>query len=99
MPDEPFPKPIQGWGGRVIHGMRKVFYALPGEEWRIDAFNLVWKQLDYGPWNDTLERLDGTLLGYSDEQNDWWIERRRRLRAEESQKSAGKTAPDKFGSA
>jgi hypothetical protein len=82
MPDEPFPKPIQGWGGRVFHGTRKVFYALPGEEWRIDAFNLVWEQLKYGPWNDTLERLDGTLLGYSEEQNNWWIERRRRLRAE-----------------
>jgi hypothetical protein len=39
------------------------------------------RQLDHGPWNDTLERLEGSLLGYTDAQNDWWLARRRRDRA------------------
>ena len=48
MPDETFPKPVQGWGGRVFHGTREVFYASLGEEWGIDAFDLVREQLKYG---------------------------------------------------
>ncbi len=56
MPDEPFPKPINASSGRIFEGVRQVFYARPGEEWRINAHNLVARQLTYGPWNDTLER-------------------------------------------
>lgn len=78
MADEPFDTPIHAANGRTYDGMRKVFYARQGEEWRIDAHLLVWQQLAHGPWNDTLERLEGSLLGYTDAQNDWWIARRRR---------------------
>lgn len=81
MADEPFEKPIRASSGRVFEGVRQVFYALKGEEWRIEAHNLVWKQLAHGPWNDTLERLEGSLLGYTDEQNDWWIAHRKQRRS------------------
>ena len=81
MPDEPFEKPIRVSSGRVFEGVRQVFYARRGEEWRIDAYILLWQQLAHGPWNETLERLDGSLLGYTDAQNDWWIAHRRRHHA------------------
>ncbi len=70
---EPFEKPIRTSSGSVFEGLRQVFYARRGEEWRIDAYNLLRRQLAHGPWNDTLERLEGSLLGYTDQQNDWWI--------------------------
>ncbi len=58
-----------------LEGMRKVFFALPSQEWRIDAYveNIENRTRD---WDDDLERLAGTLLGYEDWQNDWWIEQR-----------------------
>ena len=69
---------IRSPSGRVYDGVRRVYYARPGEEWRIDAHLLLWRQLEHGPWNDTLERLEGSLLGYTDAQNDWWLARRRK---------------------
>jgi hypothetical protein len=48
---------------------------------RIDAHLLLQRQHNHGPWNETLERLEGSLLGYTDAQNDWWIAHRRRNRA------------------
>jgi hypothetical protein len=77
---EPFEKPIGRSRGRVFEGMRQVFYARCGEEWRIDAYDLLRKQLAHGPWNETLERLEGSLLGYTDQQNDWWIAQLRHQR-------------------
>lgn len=77
---EPFQKLVRTSNGRTFEGVRHFFYARRGEEWRIDAHRLLWRQLAHGPWNDTLERLEGSLLGYTDEQNDWWIARRRRIR-------------------
>jgi hypothetical protein len=79
--DEPFAPPIRTRSGRVFEGTRQVFYACRGEEWRIDAYLLLWQQLKHGSWNETLERLDGSLLGYTDAQNDWWVARRRRHHA------------------
>lgn len=70
---EPFDKPIQGYRGRTYDGCRHLYYALPGEEWRIDANRVLWRQLDYVAWNEAMERMWGTLLGYTDAQNDWWI--------------------------
>lgn len=78
MDNEPFEKPVRVSNGRVYLGVRQVFYARRGQEWRIDAYMLLWKQLEHGPWNETLERLDGSILGYTDQQNDWWHARRRR---------------------
>jgi hypothetical protein len=73
--EHPFERPIRVRSGRVISGIRRVFFARRGEEWRIDAHLLLWDQLEHGSWNETLERLQGTLLGYTEAQNDWWIAR------------------------
>lgn len=77
--DSPFKRPVPLRDGRMVEGLRSVFYARRGEEWRIDAHLLIWRQLEHGAWNDTLERLEGSLLGYTDAQNDWWIAHRRDL--------------------
>lgn len=58
-----------------LEGMRDVFFAIPGEEWRIDAYIDKIKNRT-ADWDDDLERLQGSLLGYEDWQNDWWIEQR-----------------------
>ncbi len=55
-------------------GMRRVLYALPGERWRIDAYLLLWKIAEKSGWNEGFERLEGTLLGYEDWQNDYHVE-------------------------
>ena len=48
-------------------------YALPDQEWRIDA--IIELRENFERWNSEMERAEGSLLGYSDWQNDWWIER------------------------
>ena len=58
-----------------LEGLRDVYFSLPGEEWRIDAY-IDEITNGTGDWNDDLERLQGSLLGYEDWQNDWWIEQR-----------------------
>lgn len=46
----------------------RVFYALPGEEWRIDALDLVLDvYVEFGGWRPDLERVIGRLLGHSAE--------------------------------
>ncbi len=75
--DEPYNQPMPIRNGRLFAGVRWIFYARHGEEWRIDAHLLIWRQLKHGPWNETLERLDGSLLGYTEAQNDWWGDNRR----------------------
>ncbi|MBZ9763182.1 hypothetical protein LB553_20175 [Mesorhizobium sp. CA8] len=59
---------------------RRAFFALPGEEWRIDAYLLASKVSAKTGWNEALERMEGSLLGYENWQNDWWVERRARRR-------------------
>jgi hypothetical protein len=63
---------------------RNVYFALPGEEWRIDAYiSLFDEHLRSGTsWDDDKERLQGSLLGYEDWQNDWWINQRIKRRVE-----------------
>jgi len=53
-----------------------VLFALPGEEWRFHAYELMWQLSEKIGWNDTLERMEGTLLGYEDWQNDWHLANR-----------------------
>ena len=50
------------------HHFRRVFYALPGEECRINAFLLVQKVYDsLAPgWHPDLDRVIGLLLGYEE---------------------------------
>jgi hypothetical protein len=59
---------------------RVVLYALTHEEWRIDAFTLVLDTAAKTGWNETLERMTGSLLGYTEWQNDAFLEHAR-LRA------------------
>jgi hypothetical protein len=55
-------------------GIRRVLYALSDEQWRIDAYLLLWKTADKSGWNEGFERLEGSLLGYEDWENDYHIE-------------------------
>jgi hypothetical protein len=59
-------------------GTRRVLYALPGEQWRIDAYLLLWKTAQKSGWNEGFERMEGNLLGYEDWQNDFHIEQQHR---------------------
>ncbi|ACA15291.1 hypothetical protein M446_0732 [Methylobacterium sp. 4-46] len=59
--------------------IREAYFALPGEEWRIDAAIRLRREVSSG-WTEAMERREGALLGYEDWQNDWWIAHRfRRL--------------------
>lgn len=69
---EPFSHPPKS---RNWLGVRRVYYTVIGEEWRIPAIQLLWES---GRWNETLERLEGLLFGYEPWQMDWWIEHGRR---------------------
>lgn len=59
----------------ALHGSGRtfltVYYALPGEEWRFKAYD----DLMNGPrpWTEEMERRQGHLLGYTQEECDWWI--------------------------
>jgi hypothetical protein len=55
-------------------GRRQVFYALPGEEWRIDAYIDLCKQAAQSGWSEGFERRQGQLLGYEDWQIEMYIE-------------------------
>jgi hypothetical protein len=86
--DEPWPKPHRTRDGRSLLGVRQVFYTLPGEEWRVDAHQLVYEVGLKTGWNDTFERLEGRLLGYEEWQIAWWIGRGV-LAYQRKQKAAG----------
>ena len=76
-------------GGSVAEERtRQVYVALRGEEWRMDAFILLRQVAERSGWNEALERFEGSLLGYEDWQNDWWLEHRRRRRREAGAKPA-----------
>jgi hypothetical protein len=66
-------RPIKG----QRRGSRRVLYALRGEEWRIDAYLLLWKTAGISGWNEGFERMEGSLLGYEDWQNDFHINEQR----------------------
>jgi hypothetical protein len=66
---EPFDDPVRGYLGH-----RTVYYAPPGEQWRIPAMKMLSAAAGRaGGWNEYFERLEGMLFGYSDQENDWWI--------------------------
>ncbi len=51
--------------------MHYIYFALPGEEWRIQAMIDLWARP--GHWSRAKEREEGELLGYTPEQNDIWL--------------------------
>jgi hypothetical protein len=69
--DEPFPKPRMSEGER-IDGVRRVYIALPDEQWRIDAYIQLFDDPGAGGWDEARERRQGRLLGYEEWQCDWW---------------------------
>ena len=62
--------------GEPPHVLRRVLYTLPGEEWRMNAYLLMWEIMEKSGWNDSLERMEGRLLGYEDWQCDFHIQNR-----------------------
>lgn len=54
--------------------LRRLFYALPGHEWRIDGMLALVREP--GPWSDERERRFGELLGYEPWQMDFWLTHR-----------------------
>jgi hypothetical protein len=52
---------------------RSLFYALPGEGWRVDAMRTLLRQP--GAWSLDKERRFGELLGYEHWQNEFWLSR------------------------
>lgn len=63
---------------------RYFLYALPHEEWRIDAYILLIQAVNEEGWSDGLIRLQGKLLGYSKSQNDIFMTYLRRWRHEDA---------------
>jgi hypothetical protein len=53
---------------------RRLFYALPGHEWRVDAMLTLLNEP--GAWSDGRERRFGELLGYEGWQIDYWLTHR-----------------------
>ena len=58
---------------------RYVLYALPHEQWRIDAYILLRQVVTEEGWSDCLVRMEGELLGYEKWQNDIFIEYMKRV--------------------
>ncbi|CAN7666778.1 hypothetical protein LJR009_006102 [Bosea sp. LjRoot9] len=75
--DHPFPSPKRGVvDSQPLDGIRRVCFALPGQEWRIDAYIEMWQSAEKSGWSEASERREGKLLGYTDWQCDWWAENR-----------------------
>jgi hypothetical protein len=53
---------------------RIVMYALPDQDWRIDSMILLLETAAKSGWSEGFERMQGSLLGYEDWQNDIFIE-------------------------
>jgi hypothetical protein len=58
---------------------RYVLYALPHEQWRIDAYILLKQVMAEEGWSAGLERMEGELLGYEKWQNDIFIGYKKRM--------------------
>lgn len=57
--------------------LRHIFFALPGEEWRVDSYLAMLDAMAETGWTEVLERRQGELLGYLDWQRDWWETQRK----------------------
>jgi hypothetical protein len=54
--------------------LRVVCYAQPDQQWRIEAYLLLRKVGFSSGWSPGFERMEGTLLGYEDWQNEAYME-------------------------
>lgn len=45
--------------------LRRIYYAAAGEEWRIEAYRMLWRLCEkHNSWGDGFEKMEGYLLGY-----------------------------------
>jgi hypothetical protein len=51
----------------------KILYALSSESWRIEAYRMMFEAAKISRWNDALEFIEGSLLGYSPEESQFWF--------------------------
>ena len=63
-----------------IKGLRVVLYALAAEAWRLDAYIQIRLAAKKFGWDESLMYQEGSLLGYSEPENDAWIEALRHRR-------------------
>ena len=56
-----------------VRGIIRFLYAKKSEAWRIDAYLAMWDAAAKSGWSQGFERLEGTLLGYLEWQNDLHI--------------------------
>jgi hypothetical protein len=59
-----------------LPGIRYALYAMPEHQWRIEAYALMLHTAEIEGWNNALERMEGSLLGYEDWQNDEFMVQR-----------------------
>lgn len=50
-------------------------FTLPNESWRANAIELLKRVGEISRWSEGMERMEGTLLGYTAAQNDEFIEK------------------------
>jgi hypothetical protein len=55
--------------------LRSAMYASPHQEWRINAMTLLMDSAAKCGWSEGFERVQGSLLGYEDWQNDIFMEK------------------------
>jgi hypothetical protein len=58
-----------------VRGVYHALYAVADEAWRIDAYIAMLLEANDVGWNERFERLQGSLLGYTDRENDLHIAR------------------------
>ena len=56
-------------------GLMRIFFCLPGEEWRITAYRNMRDDMLRNGHAPELERMEGELLGYTEEQCDEYMEK------------------------
>ena len=71
--------------GRIVRrtiehpDIREIYFVLPGEEWRIDAYLDLRATAVRSGWDYALERRQGDLLGYTDWENGCWAKWRKEM--------------------
>ena len=73
---------------------RTLMFALPNEAWRFEAYRLIADTARATNWNDALERIEGSLLGYTLDQNNQWISYRKRKGYRWGRQTAYRLLPD-----
>jgi hypothetical protein len=71
-----------------------LMFALPNEAWRFEAYRLMTDTARATNWNDALERIEGSLLGYTLEQNNYWLSYRKRKGYRWGRQTAYRLLPD-----